>query len=144
MFSGRIYFTNSETKWPFIPWPSQTPNKYLPCFIKFYRIIKESWLILFFFSGQNPHLLQWAILVTISYYFLPFPYFVKRSHHYFGFTFIFYCDFVFVCLSSFLPYFGTSFEGSFWIILFRQLIVFLWSFFFFKSLVEDGSFIAVL
>lgn len=132
---------NYDTKCPFIPCPSQTPSKYRPCFIKFYIKIKVSWFVLFFLSGQYPQRLQWAILVIISYYFLFLPYFVNKSDHYFGFTFKFYCDLVFVCFASFFVYFPYFTIGLWAIyfckILFKQLIVFLCSFFFFKSLVDE-------
>lgn len=114
-------------------------------------------MILFFLSGQNPHLLQYANFVTRSYYFFCFPYFVSNSHHYFGLIFIFYCDFVFACFKLLLFFYSFCTLWTFilavgpeilivlgfWLlvayfttILFRQLIVFLWSFFFLKSLVE--------
>ncbi len=127
---------NYDTKCPLTPCPSQTPNKCLPCFIKFSIIIYESWLVLFFFSGQYPTLLQKAIFVMMSYYFLPFPYFVSKSDHYFGFTFMLYCDFVFLCFKGFfyLIYLGCLMIDSLWGRLFKQLIVFLCTFFFLRSL----------
>jgi hypothetical protein len=68
--------------------------------------MNASWLVLFFFSGQKPQRLQYAIFVIKSYYFLLFlPYFVNKSDHYLGFTFKFYCDFVFVCFNGFFVYF---------------------------------------
>ncbi len=95
-----------------------------------------SWLILFFFSGQYPHRLQWAYFVIISYYFLFLAYFVNNSHHYFWFVFEFvckfYCDFVFVCFDSLWVWligacgFDTCYLGA---KVLKQLIVFLCSFF---------------
>lgn len=98
--------------------------------------MKESWLILFFFSGQNPQRLQWAYFVIISSYFLFFEYFVNNSHHYFWFVFDFkfkfYCDFVFVCFDNLWVWLTAV--GGFWTCYFpakvlKQLIVFLWSLF---------------
>ena len=150
---------NSETKCPLTPCPSQTPKRYRPLFIKFYIVMKVSWLTLFFFSGQNPQRLPTAYLVikssSLSYGIDPFlpPYSASNLLHYFWLVFKFYWDLALPCfgLLLLLCFFLWSL-WSLWDILlvivfrfsllsrpkflslwgFRQLIVFLWSFFFFS------------
>lgn len=99
-------------------------------------MIYESWLILSFLSTANPFLLQKAYLdiKLRAGVFLFFECYASNCPHYRGDILMFYCDFVFACLSFFGSFLSLLifYLISFWCLP-RALIVFLCNFFFFES-----------
>jgi hypothetical protein len=64
-FKVRVLFMKSDTRWPFIPWPSKIPKIQSPWIpAKFLTLIMLSWLIFLVF-GMNPVLVLIAKFSTI-------------------------------------------------------------------------------